>query len=55
MEDFNEFLSGFEDLESEMPEVTLDDEKDVELSEDLTGFAAGFPDWDLLPPKKKKA
>lgn len=52
MEDFKDLLGEFEELNSDT-DVNLDDEKDVELSEDLTGFAAGFPDWDLLPPKKK--
>lgn len=27
-------------------------EEEVSISEDLTGFAKGFPDWDLHPPKK---
>lgn len=27
-------------------------EEEVELAEDLEGFAKGFPAWDLHPPKK---
>lgn len=27
------------------------DEEEVVLAEDLEGFAKGFPNWDLLPPK----
>ena len=30
--------------------ITLDEEEIV-LAEDLEGFAKGFPNWDLLPPK----
>ncbi len=26
--------------------------KEKPLTEDLAGFASGFPDWDLHPPKK---
>ena len=32
-------------------EVTIEEEE-VVLAEDLDGFAKGFPDWDLLPPRK---
>lgn len=28
------------------------DEEEVVLAEDLEGFAKGFPNWDLLPPKE---
>ncbi len=27
-------------------------EEDAAISEDLEGFAKGFPDWDLHPPMK---
>ena len=49
--DENDF--SFEDLQefgSDSSTVTLDEEK-IELTEDLEGFAKGFPDWDLRPPK----
>ena len=42
---------GADDLsqfEAEMVEI----EEEAEISEDLEGFAKGFPDWDLHPPKK---
>ncbi len=29
----------------------IEDEQEI-LSQDLQGFASGFPDWDLLPPKR---
>ena len=35
----------------EVIDVALEEESTV-LSEDLEGFAKGFPSWDLLPPKK---
>ena len=28
--------------------------EEVELHEDREGFAKGFPDWDLRPPKSDK-
>lgn len=28
-------------------------EEETVLAEDLDGFAKGFPNWDLLPPKKQ--
>lgn len=42
---------GADDLsqfEADMFEI----EEEAEISEDLEGFAKGFPDWDLHPPKK---
>ena len=48
----------FADLGAELgiadvsPDVTIEEEEFM-LTEDLDGFAKGFPDWDLLPPKKK--
>ena len=47
------------DLEAEFGEDDLSQfatdmsavEEDAAISEDLDGFASGFPDWDLLPPK----
>lgn len=27
------------------------DSEEVSISEDLTGFANGFPNWDVCPPK----
>jgi hypothetical protein len=32
--------------------VSIEDEE-VNLSEDLEGFAKGFPSWNLEPPKEK--
>ena len=29
-------------------------EEKVDIPEDFTGLAKGFPDWDLLPPAKEK-
>ena len=48
LDDLSEF--GISD---DMSTITIE-ENEVVLSEDLAGFASGFPDWDLLPPKKKK-
>ncbi len=45
-----ESLADF-DIETEEQTVNIDDEEIV-LADDLEGFAKGFPDWDLLPPKK---
>lgn len=47
------------DLEAEFGEDDLSEfatdmtavEEEAAISEDLEGFASGFPDWDLLPPK----
>lgn len=44
LDDLAEFSTGNGEA------VTLDEEE-VVLTEDLEGFAKGFPDWDLLPPK----
>ncbi len=44
LDDLAEFSTGNEEA------VTLDEEE-VVLAEDLEGFAKGFPNWDLLPPK----
>jgi len=51
-------LGEFEDdLDSEyadelIAEKAMTDE--IELTQDLDGFASCFPDWDLHPPKKQK-
>lgn len=45
LDDLAEFSIGADE-----EAVTLDEEEIV-LAEDLEGFAKGFPDWDLLPPK----
>lgn len=42
-------LSDLEDMFG-MDEATLN--MDVSISEDMSGFANGFPDWDIHPPKK---
>lgn len=44
LDDLAEFGAGEEEA------ITLDEEEIV-LAEDLEGFAKGFPNWDLLPPK----
>lgn len=53
-----------DDLDSEFgldDELSSDFEQEIEkmkedsaLSEDLSAYAKGFPDWDLLPPEEKK-
>ena len=42
---------GLDDL-SEFEIDATEIEEEAEISEDLEGFAKGFPDWDLHPPKK---
>lgn len=42
-------LAEFGDKSTEEPLTIEEDE--VVLAEDLDGFAKGFPNWDLLPPK----
>ncbi len=54
-----------DDLGSELgldSELSSDFEQEIEkmkedsaLSEDLSAYAKGFPDWDLLPPEEKKS
>ncbi|MGN0804692.1 MAG: hypothetical protein ACI4MS_04845 [Candidatus Coproplasma sp.] len=39
--DLSEFALGEDDMPVE----------EVSISEDLSGFAKGFPDWDIHPPK----
>ncbi len=41
----------FADLGSDFAVDAAQEEAVVMDSEDYTGFAKGFPDWDLLPPK----
>ena len=43
-----------ENFEDELAEFGLDfaQNEEAELTEDLEGFAKGFPDWDLHPPIK---
>lgn len=43
-------LDDLGEFSTENLNVTLEEEN-VVLSEDLDGFAKGFPNWDLLPPK----
>lgn len=43
---------GADDL-SEFEAEIFEIEEEAEISEDLEGFAKGFPDWDLHPPKSK--
>lgn len=43
LDDLNDFFEG------ELEKV----EKETALSEDLEGYAKGFPDWDLVPPNDK--
>ncbi len=43
----DELSSSFEQEIEKMKE-------DSALSEDLSAYAKGFPDWDLLPPEEKK-
>ncbi len=45
LDDLAEFGSENEET------VTLEEDEFV-LAEDLEGFAKGFPNWDLLPPKE---
>ena len=35
-----------------LDEMVAEIEEEANLSQDLEGFAKGFPDWDLHPPKK---
>ena len=50
-EENNEFsLDDLAEFGSDSAAITLDEEK-IELTEDLEGFAKGFPEWDLRPPK----
>lgn len=46
LDDLAEFSTGADEIA-----VTLEDDEII-LTEDLEGFAKGFPNWDLLPPKK---
>ncbi|MBR2904007.1 MAG: hypothetical protein IKC37_05095 [Clostridia bacterium] len=39
------------DMAAEFAEMTNKEEET--FTEDLEGFAKGFPSWDLHPPKKK--
>jgi len=45
-------LDELDELESafDVDEAMMDSE--IKISEDLSGFANGFPDWDIHPPKK---
>lgn len=45
---------GFDDELSKEFETEVKKMKEqATLSEDLSGYAKGFPDWDLLPPDEK--
>ncbi len=38
----------------DLSEFAMDEimpQEEISISEDLSGFAKGFPDWDLHPPK----
>ncbi len=52
----DETAVSMEGAEDELASMFAEDidKYDVEtnISEDLAGFANGFPDWDLHPPKK---
>lgn len=40
---------------SDLDQFDIDDaamDSEIKISEDLSGFASGFPDWDIHPPKK---
>ncbi|MBQ8394194.1 MAG: hypothetical protein IJX49_01305 [Clostridia bacterium] len=47
-------LKEFDFTEDELAEFGADlaQDEDAELTEDLEGFAKGFPAWDLHPPIK---
>jgi len=47
-------MKDLENFEDELAEFGLDfaQNEEAELTEDLEGFAKGFPDWDLHPPIK---
>ncbi len=51
MSDFEE-LTGLEEF-GDLSEFSIEDlgGETIELAEDLEGFASGFPNWDLHPPK----
>ena len=46
-------FSEDEDLAKMFAADIAEIEEEATITEDLTGFAAGFPDWDLHPLKKK--
>ena len=48
-------MDEMKNFEDELAEFGLDfaQNEELELTEDLEGFAKGFPDWDLHPPKSK--
>lgn len=54
----NEVVPESEELteaaDFDLSEFAVDDDlpdEEVSISEDLSGFAKGFPDWDIHPPK----
>ena len=56
LEDLGSDLFGQND-EAELAAIFAADiaaiEEEASLSQDLDGFAKGFPDWDVHPPKKR--
>ena len=44
-------LDDLAEFSTDGENVVTFDEEDIVLTEDLEGFAKGFPKWDLLPPK----
>ena len=44
---------GLDDLSDFFQDELEKIEKETALSEDLEGYAKGFPDWDLVPPNDK--
>lgn len=48
---------GMEELGGDLSEfeTPVDAQEEAAIaSDDTEGFAKGFPEWDLLPPKKEK-
>lgn len=50
-EETEPLLDEFNELENLFAKDLELLENEVSISEDLTGFAKGFPNWDLHPPK----
>ena len=47
-----ELMGGDDDLGAMFGSDFEEIEAEAQLSQDLEGFANGFPSWDLHPPKK---
>lgn len=51
-------LFGMGDDEAELEKMFAADvasiEEEAKMSNDLDGFAKGFPSWDVVPPEKDK-